>query len=125
MKLTGTILYISEEVVISDKLSKKIFVIEHGNEYPRKAAFDLLGDKMIMIESYQVNDRVTVHFNIDSRKYTRKDGTNAMITALQPYRVDKYDTDFETAQNNPADSNAGNYEKAVNTPADKKGDLPF
>ena len=125
MKLTGTILYISEEQVISDKLSKKIFVIEHGNEYPRKAAFDLLGDKMLLIGNHQVNDRVTVHFNIDSRKYTRKDGTNAMITALQPYRVEKYDANFETAANNPADNGSANYEQAVNTPAEKKGDLPF
>lgn len=117
MKVTGQIVFISDEQPIKDDLSKKVFVVEYGNEYPRKAAFDCLGDRMAIIDNYKVNDRITVYFNIESRSYTRKDNTNGIITALVPWRIDRY----ESMQYQEATA-VDNTEKAVSK---KNNDLPF
>ena len=47
---------------------KKEYVLETGDQYPKKVCFNLWGDK---IDQYPVKegDDVTVHFDVESREY--------------------------------------------------------
>ena len=51
---------------------KREFVIETEGQYPKKIAFTLFGDKVTIIENYNVGDMIDVHFNLESREYNGK-----------------------------------------------------
>ena len=88
--------------------------MEYGNEYPKKAAFDLWNDKIEKLTGYKMGDKLTVSYNIDSRSFKRKDGTTGIITNLQAWKI--------TGDNQPKQENAMGTTKNVN---DKDDDLPF
>ena len=87
MEITGKLIHVGASEKIGDSNSKLTFVIEYGNEYPKKAAFDLWNDKMEKIMGFSMGDDLTVSFNIDSRSFKRKDGTSGIITNLQAWRI--------------------------------------
>ena len=87
MEIQGKLIHVLESQKVGDSNSKITFVIEHGNEFPRKAAFNLWNDKMEKIMGYSIGDNLTVSYNIDSKSYKRKDGTIGIITNLQAWRI--------------------------------------
>ena len=99
MEIQGKLIHVSESQKVGDSNSKITFVIEYGNEYPKKAAFDLWNDKIEKIMGYSIGDKLTVSYNIDSRSFKRKDGTSGIITNLQAWRItgDKQEPKQETA----------------------------
>ena len=99
MEIQGKLIHVSESQKVGDSNSKITFVIEYGNEYPKKAAFDLWNDKMEKIMGYSIGDNLKVSFNIDSRSFKRKDGTSGIITNLQAWRItgDKQEPKQENA----------------------------
>ena len=65
--------------------SKQEFVIEYqeGN-YPSQACFSVWGaDKVKELEKYQINDKVKVSFNINSREYN-----NRWYTDLRAWKIE-------------------------------------
>jgi hypothetical protein len=52
--------------------SKQEFVIETGDQFPRKVCFTLFGDKISLLNGISVGDEVDVSFNIESREYNGK-----------------------------------------------------
>ena len=99
MEIQGKLIHVSESQKVGDSNSKITFVIEYGNEYPKKAAFDLWNDKMEKIMGFSMGDDLTVSYNIDSRSFKRKDGTSGIITNLQAWRItgDKQEPKQENA----------------------------
>lgn len=61
---------------------KQQFVVDTGGQYPKKACFQLFGDKAP--ECPAVGDEVTVSFNIDSREYNGR-----WYTSLQAWKIEK------------------------------------
>ena len=88
LELTGTLIHVTESQKVGDSNSKMTFVMEYGAEYPKRAAFDLWNDKMEKIVGYSIGDKITVSYNIDSRSFKRKDGTNGIITNLQAWKIE-------------------------------------
>ena len=99
MEIQGKLIHVSESQKVGDSNSKITFVIEYGNEYAKKAAFDLWNDKIEKLTGHSIGDDLTVSFNIDSRSFKRKDGTSGIITNLQAWRItgDKQEPKQETA----------------------------
>ena len=110
MEVQGTLIQVGESEKIVDSNSKLTFVIEYGNEYPKKAAFDLWNDKIEKLTGFSIGDKLTVSYNIDSRSFKRKDGTTGIITNLQAWKIEG---DKQAKQEN-----------AMGT-AKKADDLPF
>jgi len=52
--------------------TKQEFVIETQEEYSKKIAFTLFGDKVKILQNYRVGQLIDVSFNIESREYTGK-----------------------------------------------------
>ena len=111
MEITGKLIHVGASEKIGDSNSKLTFVIEYGNEYPKKAAFDLWNDKMEKIMGFSMGDDLTVSYNIDSRSFKRKDGTSGIITNLQAWRI-------------TGDKEQPKQENTMG-PAKKADDLPF
>ena len=88
MEVQGTLIHVGASEKIGDSNSKLTFVIEYGNEYPKKAAFDLWNDKIEKLTGFSIGDKLTVSYNIDSRSFKRKDGTTGIITNLQAWKIE-------------------------------------
>ena len=65
--------------------SKQEFIIEYQeSNYPSQACFSVWGaDKVKELEKYQINDKVKVSFNINSREYN-----NRWYTDLRAWKIE-------------------------------------
>ena len=91
-ELTGVIHKIFPTEQISDRFSKREFVLETSEtmgtatyyEYPK---FQLINDKCAMLDSYTEGEEVTVNFNIKGNKWD-KDGEKKYFTNLSAWKVE-------------------------------------
>ena len=70
-------------------LDCKTFDQNTGQEYPNKLKFQLLADKIALIDSFQKGERVTVHFNIKGREYIKQDETKGHIQSLNVWKIER------------------------------------
>ncbi|MFP4369995.1 MAG: DUF3127 domain-containing protein [Candidatus Kapaibacterium sp.] len=91
-KLSGKLVEKFDTQQISDSFRKREFVLEteensgYGtfNEYIK---FQLIQDKCDIIEPHQINDMITVNFNIKGKKWEKGDKT-AYFTNLDAWKIE-------------------------------------
>ena len=76
LTLEGKIVRIFDAQQVSASFKKREFVIETADEYPQLVKFELVQDKCSLIDKYQLNQDVTVHFNVRGREWNEKFFTN-------------------------------------------------
>ena len=99
---------------ITDKFKKRKFWVETDldSQWPQVIEFELVQDKVDVIDKYKVGDMVRVGFNLRGRKYTsKKTGQEGVINSLNAWFVDK--------------SKSGNTAPAAPVTNDASDDLPF
>lgn len=96
--------------------SKREFVIDTEEQFPRKVCFTLFGDKTSLINNLAVGEMVDVSFNIESREYNGKWFHN-----INAWKIDK------PAENQSSPAGAPEYSiDDIPPEADENGgDLPF
>jgi len=102
IEITGNIINIFPVVTGEGKngpWKKQEFLIETTEQYPKKALFSIMGEKISMLSSYSVGQSVKVSFNVDSREYNGKYYTN-----LTAWKIDA-----AGASNNAGTSNSNAY----------------
>ena len=117
MQLTGTIKLKKEEQAVSDKFRKREFVLtDNSSQYPQQISFQLTQDRCPLLDTIQVGDTVSVHFNIRGREWTSPQGEIKFFNTLEAWKLDK----------NAAGSSQPQ-EHYENSPvqAQDKDDLPF
>lgn len=90
MNLKGTIKEIFDTQQISDRFSKREFVIEYidNPQYPQYVKFELTQDKCELLDQYKVGDEVDVQFNVRGRAWTNPQGVTQYFNTLQAWRLD-------------------------------------
>ena len=118
LNVTGRIHRIYETESINregkDPFTKRAFVlhVEEANwsEYP---LFELVMDRVDLIDQYKVGDEVTVSFNLCGRGWTNKQGEEKFFTSAKAWRIqarEEVTTNTQTPETATADTD---------------GDLPF
>jgi hypothetical protein len=73
MEITGTIISMEQPTKGVSKAgkewTKQLFVIETKDQYPKKVAIEVMGDKVSVLSHYTVGYEVTASINIESREY--------------------------------------------------------
>lgn len=89
-KLTGTVKVINPTVQVSDKFSKREFVVTDASSmYPQDIQFQLTQDKCSLADGIQINDQIEVSFNIRGREWTSPQGEVKYFNTLDAWRIDK------------------------------------
>lgn len=103
------------------------FVIEYGEEYPRKAAFSLFGaDKVAMVSNIPQGMPVQVTFAPESREYNEKWYTeNRCISCVPVAQGTPQPQPQYNYQPAAAQPSGGTQAAPVKMPEDQNGDLPF
>ena len=126
-KLTGTVKLISETQQISEKFSKREFVIsETSSMYPQDILFQATQDKCSLLDSVKVQDQIEVSFNLRGREWTSPQGEVKYFNTLDAWRIEKVGQGMP--QGGPSNMNldpvATNI-PAASTDAAEDDDLPF
>ena len=109
----------TQEITVSFK--KREFVIEKtenagGREFTETIKFQLSQDRCDLIDPYNPNEEIKVHFNIKGRKW-EKDGRVSYFTNLEAWRIER----LAAAQNDmPPQPNMDEIPPEV-----EEDDLPF
>lgn len=112
LKYTGTIVFIGQTEVISDKFSKRqIVVSDKTSEYPQEICFEFNQSKCDDLDSHVVGGLVNIHYNLKGKLW--KD--NKWFNVLNGWKIEKVHVN---TQNTPKVESTGH---AIDT----HDDLPF
>jgi len=92
--LTGTIIEIYDEKVISEKFKKREFVLEHAPnpEYPDFLKIEVVQNKTDLLDKYKVGDEVTVDINLKGKKW-EKGKESGYFNSIQAWRIQSSDSE--------------------------------
>jgi hypothetical protein len=89
-KIQGLIKVVQPTVQVSEKFSKREFVLtDNSSMYPQDILFQLTQDKCSLIDGLNVNDQVEVSFNLRGREWTSPQGEVKYFNTLEAWRLEK------------------------------------
>jgi hypothetical protein len=127
-KLTGTVKVVNQTVQISEKFSKREFVVtENSSMYPQDIMFQATQDKCALLDSVQVNDQVEVSFNLRGREWTSPQGEVKYFNTLEAWRIEKMGAGAGMPQGGPSAMNldANSVTQTQSNTESADDDLPF
>ena len=101
-------------------------VLETQDQYPRKVCFEVFGEDRINNNPFEVDDIITISFDIDSHEFNGR-----WYTSIRAYRVQKGVVESASAAPAPAVTPMAAEAPAANTTpfdasaSDESTDLPF
>jgi hypothetical protein len=124
-KLTGTLKVIKDTVQITEKFSKREFVVsENSSMYPQEIAFQAAQDKCSMLDGFTEGEQVEVSFNLRGREWTSPQGEVKYFNTLDAWRIEKMGQGMP--QSGPSDMNLdATPAPQANTQSEADDDLPF
>ena len=128
MEVTGIIKVKYDTNVVSERFKKRDFVltVEPGSPYPQHVTFQIVQDKVSILDSFNVGDEVKVLFNLKGREWTSPQGEIKYFNTIDAWRIEKVGQGQQTqqsSQNNSAKSE--NTAPPVFTATSADDDLPF
>lgn len=127
-KITGTVKVVNDTVQVSEKFSKREFVLTDASSmYPQDILFQLTQDKCSIIDGIQVNDTVEVSFNLRGREWVSPQGEVRYFNTLDAWRVEKMGQANAMPQGGPSAMNLAPTPSPIEsaTTAQEDDDLPF
>lgn len=89
-KLSGTIKVINSTVQVSEKFSKREFVVtDSSSMYPQDIMFQSTQDKCAMLDGFQQGEQVEVSFNLRGREWTSPQGEVKYFNTLEAWRIER------------------------------------
>ena len=127
-KITGTVKVVNDTVQVSEKFSKREFVLTDASSmYPQDILFQLTQDKCSVLDGISVNDTVEVSFNLRGREWVSPQGEVRYFNTLDAWRVEKMGGGNAMPQGGPSAMNLAPTPSAIEsaTAAQEDDDLPF
>ena len=88
-KLQGKVKVIQDTVQVTEKFSKREFVItDSSSMYPQDIMFQAVQDKCDMLDAVSEGDDIEVSFNLRGREWTSPQGEVKYFNTLDAWRVE-------------------------------------
>jgi hypothetical protein len=88
MQVAGKIVAIMPTQVVSEKFSKREFVVETPSQYPQQILFQLTQDKCSLLDGLQVGQEVDVHLNLRGKSWVNPQGETKYFNTLEAWKID-------------------------------------
>lgn len=90
MEVTGILKVKSETQKVSEKFSKREFVLttEASTPYPQHVQFQLTQDKCALLDGYSIGEEMKIQFNLRGREWNGPEGTKYFNT-LEAWKLEK------------------------------------
>ncbi|MFL5752645.1 MAG: DUF3127 domain-containing protein [Bacteroidia bacterium] len=130
MDVTGIIKAKFDTVQVSEKFKKREFVltIEPSSPYPQQVSFQLVQDKVSLIDNFNLGDEVKVFFNLKGREWTSPQGETKYFNTIDAWKLEKVGAGSGNPQshsNTSVQNNADSSQSPVFTSNVADDDLPF
>lgn len=88
--LTGKILLVNATKAISDRFSKREFVVETNDNprYPQQVMLEATGDAIASLDGLHVGDEVRVDFNVRGREWKSPSGEVKYFNTLNAWKIE-------------------------------------
>lgn len=91
MEVSGKLMVINATQVISEKFSKRTFVVETSDQYPQQIELQLTQDKCDYLDQYSLGEQVNVSINIRGRAWTNPAGEVKYFNTLEAWKIQRLD----------------------------------
>jgi hypothetical protein len=137
MEINGRIKAIFETQKISDRFSKREFVltIDENSPYPQYITFQLVQDKCSLMDNFSIGDEIKVFFNLKGREWKNPEGQIKYFNTIEAWKIEKIGVSSAVPQNSVYPSQSINavptsaYEEpkkpVFENPDSDFNDLPF
>ena len=124
-KFAGTIKMIGQTVMVSEKFSKREFVVtDTSSQYPQDVSFQVTQDKCSLLDSFMEGQAVEVAFNLRGREWTSPQGEVKYFNTLEAWRIEGAPANG-TAQTMSVPQATTAPVVTATTTTEEDGDLPF
>jgi hypothetical protein len=91
IEATGKVYAISETKQVSERFSKREFVLELADnpKYPQLVAFEFTGDRCAVLDDFSVGDQVRVEFNLRGREWRSPSGEVKYFNTLSAWQLER------------------------------------
>ena len=89
MNVKGKVKVVKSTEMISEKFSKREFVLTTNDTYPQDVLFQLTNDKCSLVDGVSVGDDLEVDFNLRGREWTNPQGEVKYFNSLEAWKVYK------------------------------------
>ena len=134
MEVTGTLKVKLDTQKVSDRFSKREFVLttEANTPYPQHVSFQVTQDKCSILDQYNVGEELKIQFNLRGREWNGPQGIKYFNT-LEAWRIERFNNASNPAvtQNTQAKTQTTqgggieNNSSPVFSASDDNEDLPF
>lgn len=127
MEVTGTLKAKFDTQKVSDRFSKREFVLttEASTPYPQQVSFQLTQDKCSLLDQYNVGDEMKIQFNLRGREWNGPQGIKYFNT-LEAWRIEKVSGGAPAQNTQSSNSNVESNPSPVFTSnINDNDDLPF
>jgi len=89
METTGRLHTIFETKQVSERFSKREFVVEIADnpKYPQVVLFQLTGDRCAQLDGMKVGDRITIEFSLRGREWRSPSGDLKYFNSLDVWKI--------------------------------------
>jgi hypothetical protein len=87
MTIKGKIKVINPTNVVSDKFSKREFVVETEETYPQPVLIQLTQDKCSLLDLFKVGQDVEVSVNLKGREWNSPQGKTKYFNTIEAWRI--------------------------------------
>lgn len=129
MDITGKLHKVFDAVQVSDKFTKREFVIElsDNSQYPQYVILQLTQDRVSLVDNFNEGAELTISINLKGRAWTNpKDGETRYFNTLEAWRIQSANGSSTPATNRPPEKTETTRPAVVDAPkSDEVDDLPF
>lgn len=103
MFLEGKVKLVKPTQEISEKFSKREFVITTNDQYPQTIQLEVINDNCAALDNMAVGDNVKCSINIRGREWANKDGEIKYFNTIQAWRIQQVSSEFAPDLNTKTD----------------------
>jgi uncharacterized protein DUF3127 len=91
MEVIGIIKAKFDTTVVSERFKKRDFVltVEPGSPYPQHVSFQLVQDKVSLVDNFAIGEEVKVLFNLKGREWVSPQGETKYFNTIDAWRIEK------------------------------------
>ena len=86
--IKGKVIVKNDTIKVTEKFSKRTFVVEEPGDYPQLIEVELQQDKCSLIDSIQVGQVIEAHYNLRGRSWTNPQGEVKYFNTIVVWKVD-------------------------------------
>ena len=125
MNIKGKIKVINATNVVSDKFSKREFVLtENSSQYPQDLLIQLTQDKCSLIDGFNIGQEIEVEINLRGREWINPQGEAKYFNTIEAWKINGA-TNQAAAPRKMGNIEANFQEEAIRNMQEDDDDLPF